>query len=258
MWSISVTTSAASPRFLNPNDSKSFWNDGAAPSTVPALSSTGISASTSFVDGLIALALVPIVYDLGLLDDIAIVHTEAIGALTTAVGELETNVGYLDTKTQFQSSNLLLNRTTFESRMYLDNDVNIQGNLNTYGTSNLQGVNVQGDIRAQSKIYSTQGIESYSDIKAVQSLNNKNIVLTTNTSGFSSINLKASTSGVQNRDCGIDCSPALINFTSNDLGTMSLRGGIINIGNADQTSIINLNGYINGLSLSNGFFNQFG
>ena len=128
------------------------------------------------------------------------------------------------------------------------------------GTSNLNNnVNIQGEIKSQSQIYNTGKINAYSDIQAIQAYNNKSIVLTTDTTGYSSINLKSSLTGVQNRDCGIDCTPPLVNFSgANDIGSLSIRGGIINIGNADQSSIINLNGYINGLSLSpNGFFNQF-
>ena len=95
------------------------------------------------------------------------------------------------------------------------------------------------------------------------SINNKNINLTTNILGQSNINILSSGTSTYERDAGIDVSGPLVNQTNlSDLGTMSLRAGIINIGNGSQTSIINLNGFVNmqfngGLNL-NGFINQFG
>jgi hypothetical protein len=57
------------------------------------------------------------------------------------------------------------------------------------------------------------------------------------------INLRATGNTNYYRDCGIDIQN--ISSVSSDLGQMSIRGGIINIGNASQASIINLNGIVN-------------
>ncbi len=50
------------------------------------------------------------------------------------------------------------------------------------------------------------------------------------------------------RDAGIDV--ASVSTLSNDLGQLSIRGGVINIGNASQASVINLNGIVNMGSIS--------
>ena len=95
------------------------------------------------------------------------------------------------------------------------------------------------------------------------SVNNKNINLTTDNIGQTNINMLSSGTGTYLRDAGVDVLTPLVNTSQlSDMGTMSLRAGTINIGNASQTSIINLNGIVNvtlngGMNLS-GFINQFG
>ena len=193
----------------------------------------------------------------------------SIGALSTTVGQLQgqvfgidTNVSTLNSKTQFQTSSLTTVKTTFASAL----DCN---SLNAYGNSKIHGnlditndLEVSGTTLLKQKI-TTLIIDSFDDINVKQTTNNKNIKLTTNNFGQSNINILASNAGIHTRDAGVDVSPPLINTSQlSDLGTMSLRAGIINIGNASQTSIINLNGIVNttfnGSMNITGFINQFG
>lgn len=61
-----------------------------------------------------------------------------------------------------------------------------------------------------------------------------------------------------NRVAGIDIDDALNTYiVAPDLGQMSVRGGIINIGNASGASVINLNGVVN-YSASGSFINALG
>jgi len=59
------------------------------------------------------------------------------------------------------------------------------------------------------------------------------------------INLRASGNSNFFRDCGIDIQSIAPANIANDLGIMSIRAGTINIGNASQASIVNLNGIVN-------------
>jgi hypothetical protein len=59
------------------------------------------------------------------------------------------------------------------------------------------------------------------------------------------INLRAAGNSNFFRDCGIDIQSIAPANIASDLGIMSLRGGTINIGNASQLSIVNLNGIVN-------------
>lgn len=59
------------------------------------------------------------------------------------------------------------------------------------------------------------------------------------------INLRASGITSNYRDCGIDIQSIYPANIASDLGVMSIRGGVINIGNASQASVINLNGLVN-------------
>lgn len=59
------------------------------------------------------------------------------------------------------------------------------------------------------------------------------------------INLRASGNANFFRDCGIDIQSIAPANIASDLGIMSLRAGTINIGNASQASIVNLNGIVN-------------
>ncbi len=85
-------------------------------------------------------------------------------------------------------------------------------------------------------------------------MNSTKTSLTTN-----SLNLRASGNTSVNRDCGIDITS--LSSLSSDLGQMSLRGGVINIGNASNASVINLNGVINysgsNFNILNSFFSQW-
>jgi hypothetical protein len=60
-----------------------------------------------------------------------------------------------------------------------------------------------------------------------------------------SINLRASGNTASVRDAGIDVTAIVPPSGFSDLGILSIRGGIINIGNASSASIINFNGIIN-------------
>ncbi len=75
----------------------------------------------------------------------------------------------------------------------------------------------------------------------------------------SNINLRASGNASIFRDCGIDVTSSSTSIS--DLGQMSLRGGIINIGNASGASVINLNGIVNysgaNFNILGSFFSQW-
>jgi len=101
-----------------------------------------------------------------------------------------------------------------------------------------------------------------SQLNIKNSINNKNINFTTNNLNQSNINILSSGAATYSRDAGFDISAPLINAANlSDIGTLSIRAGTINIGNASQTSIINLNGIINttlnGSMNITGFINQF-
>lgn len=68
------------------------------------------------------------------------------------------------------------------------------------------------------------------------------------------INLRATGNTNYFRDCGIDITN--ISSLTSDLGQMSLRAGIINIGNASGLTVINLNGVVN--FTGGGVFNAAG
>jgi hypothetical protein len=59
------------------------------------------------------------------------------------------------------------------------------------------------------------------------------------------INLRASGNSNFFRDCGIDIQSIAPANVASDLGIMSIRAGVINIGNASQATIVNLNGKVN-------------
>lgn len=59
------------------------------------------------------------------------------------------------------------------------------------------------------------------------------------------INLRAAGNSNFFRDCGIDIQSIAPANIASDLGIMSLRAGTVNIGNASQASIVNLNGIVN-------------
>ncbi len=73
------------------------------------------------------------------------------------------------------------------------------------------------------------------------------------------INLRASGNTSIFRDCGIDVTSN--STTISDLGQLSIRGGIINIGNASNASVINLNGIVNysgsNFKILGSFFSQW-
>ncbi len=86
-----------------------------------------------------------------------------------------------------------------------------------------------------------------------------NITSTNTNITSSSLNLRANGNTSANRDCGIDISN--ISSLNSDLGQMSLRGGVINIGNASNASIVNINGIVNmsgaNFNILNSFFSQW-
>ena len=62
------------------------------------------------------------------------------------------------------------------------------------------------------------------------------------------------------RDAAIEFDSPLFNpLLVSDIGTINIRGGSVNIGNANQSSIVNINGtvyFANPLNMTS-FFNQF-
>lgn len=76
-----------------------------------------------------------------------------------------------------------------------------------------------------------------------------------------SINLRASGITSSNRDAGIDILSAYPANIYPDLGSLSIRGGVINIGNASQASVVNINGLVNfagsNFNIANSFMTQW-
>lgn len=74
------------------------------------------------------------------------------------------------------------------------------------------------------------------------------------------INLRASGNANFFRDAGIDIGQAPVSV-ANDLGSLSIRAGVINIGNASNASIVNINGLVNmaggNFNIANAFFQQW-
>lgn len=114
-----------------------------------------------------------------------------------------------------------------------------------------------------STIYSVGKVEGFSDPPAhIFTYSNdgtdekRMLLMDKNTHAITAnnINLRATGNVSYYRDCGIDITN--LSSISSDLGQMSIRGGIINIGNASGASIINLNGIVN--FTGGGVFNAIG
>jgi hypothetical protein len=97
---------------------------------------------------------------------------------------------------------------------------------------------------------------SAASAKQILALNPTTTNLTTNSLDLRAKDILPSA----NRDAGIDI--VNISSLSADLGQLSIRGGIINIGNASGASVVNINGLVNipnanNFSMIGSFFSQF-
>jgi len=197
-------------------------------------------------------------------------NTTSITALVTDVAALDTTVETLTTKTLYQSTGVSLggsNYTRFNSDVTLNNGVSDVIKLSKSGTSEFaNSVQIDNNLTVANTIttdnmnindgLNTSGTFTHSGTTSILSQNgNKNFNFTTGDIGKISANFNSSS--LTYRDVGLDISPPLTNTLGlSDLGSLSIRGETINIGNASQISTINLNGYVN-MSL-NGLFNISG
>jgi hypothetical protein len=194
--------------------------------------------------------------------EIIVVQTQVTAleaSVTTIEGEIVTltaDVTTLNAKTEFQS--VLGTTTNFSGDVTVSNPV-----LN---------VRLSSDVTEKSKFYSgidcdagssmnglvvTNGLQSDTIQSNSVSIDNNKLKMFTN-SGVDQISYNSISTGV--RDCGIEFSgPPFNPLLVSDIGTMNLRAGSINIGNANQSSIVNINGtvyFANPLNMTS-FFNQF-
>ncbi len=154
------------------------------------------------------------------------------------------------------SGKLILNRSAHGKKIVLY-DNNTDNNYNYLGISTSSdsfhsyvNYNVGVDGGAHRFLYA----DTSSSTKPILTLDYQNTNITAN-----SINLRASGNTSTNRDCGIDVSN--ISSFSSDLGQISIRGGVINIGNASNASVVNINGVVNmsgaNFNIAGTFFSQW-
>ena len=158
----------------------------------------------------------------------------------------------LDGKTLYQTTSTPAidgnNSTNFNSEVRIKNNLTDKIILNSYWISSFtDDVNLGGNVEI-SKNLNVDGKQYNSDDLSVVG----NISQTGNHNFVSG--------GITGAK--IEYSQGLINLENK--GTLGIRGGIINIGNADQTSVLNLNGIVNfnlyntfGFNSVNGFISQF-
>lgn len=211
-----------------------------------------------------------------------------VAGLGADILTLDASVETLTNKTLYQSAGISLsgsNYTRFESDLSINNGVSDVIKLSKSGTSEFansvhiddnltvdNNVNINNNLTVDNNITVNQNLTA-ENITANNSLEvsgnlthlgttsilsqngNKQFNFTTGDIGKISANFNSSSTSY--RDAGLDISPPLTNSLGlSDLGTLNIRAGTINIGNASQTSTINLNGYVN-MTL-NGFFNISG
>jgi hypothetical protein len=186
------------------------------------------------------------------------IQVETIQATVTAN---TANITALNTKTQYQTislgytnfstgieigttpANVILNPNT---QSYFYKGINcamastFEANITTNGITNSNGISNTGGISSDSI-----SVDS-GKLKMFKSGSNINQI------SYNSISTSI-------RDAGIEFTNNFNPFLLSDTGTINMRAGNINIGNADQTSIVYINGTVyfnNPINFSN-FFNQF-
>ena len=173
-----------------------------------------------------------------------------VATLSTTVATQEIEIETLDAKTQYQSVGLdgSNNTTEFLSELIVKTSLADKIKLNPYGTSVfMDDVNIGGNVEI-SKNLNIDGTQYISE-----SLSVVGDILQSGNHYFKT----SGTTGAK-----IEYSPNLGNLENR--GTLSIRAGVINIGNLDQSSSITLNGTVNmrlynmfGFNVSNGFISQF-
>ena len=128
----------------------------------------------------------------------------------------------------------------FHQGINCENASTFQANIGTNGINNTNGIENSGGIISDSL-----------------SIDSGKLSMTT-VSGLNQISYKSG-GPTDLRDCGIEFyQPSPLTLTS-DTGTMNLRAFNINIGNANQTSLVYINGtcyFYNPINMS-GYINQF-
>jgi hypothetical protein len=170
----------------------------------------------------------------------------AIGQITAGT-DLISNAGivYINRSQPSAKKLVVYDNNTGNNYEYLGMSVSTDG-FNQYLNYNVNSVNSEHRF-----LYAT----SPAGAKQILSLNPIATNLTTN-----SLNFRAKDITSANRDAGIDITN--ISSLSSDLGQISMRGGIVNIGNASGASVVNINGIVNmpnanNFSMIGSFFQQF-
>lgn len=175
-----------------------------------------------------------------------------MAAVQTQITIMDTEISALDGKTLYQSTSTPAlsgnNSTNFKSEVRVGTSFLDKIVLNPYGLSTFDDdVNIGGTLEV-SKNLNVDGNQYISeDLSVVGNISQSG-------------NHNFTTGGITGAK--IEYSPNILGLENK--GTLGIRGGIVNIGNADQTSIINLNGIVNmnlynlfGFNSANGFISQF-
>ncbi len=179
-----------------------------------------------------------------------------VQSIQTEVIANSANITILNEKTQFQS--VLGTTTNFSGDVTVSNPI-----LN---------VRLSSDGTTTSKFYSGIECDAGSVMNGLQVTNNlQSDTIQANSISVDNNKFKMFKSGsnvnqisynsisTSIRDAGIEFTNNFNPFLLSDTGTINMRAGNINIGNADQTSIVYINGTVyfnNPINFSN-FFNQF-
>ena len=172
-------------------------------------------------------------------------------AVQTQITIMDTEITTLDNKTLYQSTSTPAssgnNSTNFKSDVVIGTTFSDKITLSPYGLSTFEDdVNIGGKLKVSNDLnvdgneYISESLSVVGDISQSGNHNFKSGEITGAKIEYSNI------LGLENK------------------GTLGVRAGVINIGNADQTSVINLNGAVNmslynimGFNSSNGFISQF-
>ena len=204
---------------------------------------------------------------------IGIVNSAVIAGVTGAgvasLGALATQVQTIQTEVTANTANLAVLNTKTEFQSVLGSTTNFSGDVTV--SNPILNVRLSSDATTTSKFYSGIQCDTGSVMNGLQvnnglqsdtiqansiSVDNNKFKMFTN-NNTNQISYNGISTGI--RDCAVEfTSPTFNPFFHSDIGTINMRAGNINIGNADQTSVIYLNGivYFNNV-INTGFFNQF-
>jgi hypothetical protein len=232
------------------DQAKGYSEDAQEDSNNSAISAAA-SAASAVVSGASAVA------SAGSATSSAASAAQATAIVTTFNTTYGPRIEAVEAKTEFQT--ISLGMTNFSTGVEIGSSP-ISVSLNPTTPSNFyNGINCESSSIFQSNI-TTNGISNSNGISNTGGISSDSISidsgrlsLITNTTD--QICYKSSTV----RDCAIEFTSNLNPAFLTDTGTINLRGFNINIGNANQSSVIYLNGtvyFYNPISMSS-FFNQF-